>query len=130
MRLGDAHQSDLSGRTPCPARCCLDALPHLGNTLTDGHAKKEKARARRPRHTSYMIAVGGAGSSGLPALASGTFIMTKINTAMPIRPEREKSPMFTCQSWCLLPTTAAMTRPHNASPAIKPDAVSTPALDR
>jgi hypothetical protein len=33
----------------------------------------------------YMIAVGGAGSSGLPALDSGTFIMTKIRAAIAMR---------------------------------------------
>jgi hypothetical protein len=32
----------------------------------------------------HMIAVGGAGSSGLPAFESGNFIMMKISTAMAI----------------------------------------------
>jgi len=33
----------------------------------------------------YMIAVGGAGSSGLPALANGTLIMTATSTASAIK---------------------------------------------
>jgi len=47
----------------------------------------------------YMIAVGGAGSSGRPAFASGTLIMRKINTAKPISPENQRSPTLICHSW-------------------------------
>jgi hypothetical protein len=39
------------------------------------------AGLRRPAKRDHIIAVGGAGSSGLPALASGTRIMASTSTA-------------------------------------------------
>ena len=76
----------------------------------------------------YMIAVGGAGSSGRPALASGIRTITKISTASPIRPEIQCAFANTFGSVWPVPTMAAITNPQSAYPAINPDAVSTPAF--
>src|SRR4029079_9489622 len=75
---------------------------------------------------AHMIAVGGAGSSGLPALDNGNFIMMKISTAIAIRVLMAKGDLSSCGVWPR--QTAAITNPHSASPAIKPEAASTPAL--
>ena len=40
-----------------------------------------------PHHIRHMIAVGGAGSSGLPALASGTFTITNARITSTMNPE-------------------------------------------
>ncbi len=51
------------------------------------------ARAELGATPRYMIAVGGAGSSGRPALASGTRIITATSAAKAIKGATAESPM-------------------------------------
>ncbi len=51
------------------------------------------ARAEMGANRRYMIAVGGAGSSGRPALASGTRIITATSIAKAIKGATAESPM-------------------------------------
>src|SRR5215472_18080090 len=90
-----------------------------------------------PVETSrHMIAVGGAGSSGRPALARGKTIITSAKTANAITLLMRWSPIpksyktaFACGSCASLRAmTPATAIPHRASPAINPDAVRIPAL--
>src|SRR5271157_3101557 len=83
-------------------------------------------RGRPSLHERHMIAVGGAGSSGLPALASGTRIMTIASTASAPSASRNGGVHWTSVTSWPEPTRAAMSRPHSASPAIRPEAVRTP----
>src|SRR5262252_7713461 len=80
------------------------------------------------RSRPHMIAVGGAGSSGRPAFASGTRIMTNARIASAAKARKYDGVHLNKVTSWFDPTKPAMTRPHSASPAIKPEAVSTPAL--
>src|SRR4029077_13355953 len=111
------------------------------DVLRDRHRKPEKPR-RTPSYTkvssglpscnlvsfvakkTYIIAVAGAGSSVLPAFARGTRIITMISTASAARATRTGGVQGTSVTFFPDPTRPAITRPHNASPAISPDAVS------
>src|SRR5271157_3971043 len=79
-------------------------------------------------HSRYLIAVGGAGSSGLPAFASGTLTMVTTRTKSATSAAQNGAPHFTRVTSWPDPTSPAITNPHRASPAISPEAVSTPAL--
>src|SRR5208283_2223923 len=58
----------------------------------------EPARTETLADRHHMIAVGGAGSSGLPALASGTRIITATSTAKAIKGATAESPMARCRN--------------------------------
>src|SRR5438445_874649 len=60
---------------------CEAQTPEIPRCARDDGARLT-LRTRR-----HMIAVGGAGSSGLPALASGTLTMTKARITSTINPE-------------------------------------------
>src|ERR1022692_2262079 len=76
----------------------------------------------------YIIAVGGAGSSGLPALASGTRTITNPRITSTMKPDTTLGcAKITGSGHCLYLNTA-MTMPMSASPAMNPEAVSTPAF--
>src|SRR5581483_9918151 len=102
-----AHYSTKNG-----LRCHELATPALSGT----HASRPVA--------DYMIAVGGAGSSGLPAFANGILIMTVISTASATMAAISGGLAKTTGMEWPVPTTDATTNPHNASPAIRPEAVS------
>ena len=89
-----------------------------------------------------MIDFGGAGSSGLPAAVSGNAIISSANNPITTNPTTYSGCEKNCQDVILFATaaahcnqcccasaratSAAQNNPINDSPAISPDAVSTP----
>src|ERR1017187_1830490 len=152
--LAHRHQCDFVRSACRPPRRCRDPLPHLGDIFCTRHNKGHPPRQESDGaqgeaelrsawtgegahpHTStpprtlrnYIIAVGGAGSSGLPAFASGTRIITSASTASAASARRNGGVHWTSVTSRPEPTRAAMSRPHSASPAIRPEAVRTPAF--
>src|ERR1035441_4837989 len=152
--LAHRHQCDFVRSACRPPRRCRDPLPHLGDIFCNRHNKGHPHRqdgdgaqgeaelrsawtgeGAHP-HTSiplptlrnYIIAVGGAGSSGLPAFASGTRIITSASTPSAISAAMKGDVHLKSVTSCPEPTRLAMTNPHRASPAIMPEAVKTPAF--
>jgi hypothetical protein len=73
LRRAQDDSSDFSDDCTCPATI-------LG-CFAGSHARR---LAPTPTKRDHMMAVGGAGSSGLPAFESGNFIMMKMSTAIAI----------------------------------------------
>src|SRR5690242_18374957 len=87
---------------------------------TEDHEEREEA---------YIIAVGGAGSLGSPALESGRKIIKAANPIITARPVRYEGWLKNCGlAHAGANCKPAQTRPSTASPAISPEAVSTPAF--
>src|SRR5271157_1279156 len=108
MRLGHCHQRDFFGAPP-GAPCRLgNPFAYSSDVFGNRHKNTKPQGTRRSTedsrlplwdsvssvvHSNYMIAVGGAGSSGRPAFASGTRIMTATSAASAIKLVTGWSPM-------------------------------------
>src|ERR1035441_3596453 len=149
--LAHSHQCDFVRVAARATRRCRDPLPHLGDIFCNRHNKGHPHRqdgdgaqgeaelrsawtgeGAHP-HTSipprtlrnYIIAVGGAGSSGLPAFASGTRIITSASTASAASARRNGGAHWARVPSRPEPTPAAPSRPQTPSPAISPEALRT-----
>ena len=93
-RLKIVHQGKVLRRArsaACSSHAGFDGISLATGTREESVSDRPwsstaPARAEWGANRRYMIAVGGAGSSGLPALASGTRIITNARIASTINP--------------------------------------------
>src|SRR5579862_2100955 len=132
MGLAHCHQRDLFRIPTCAPRCLSDSFAHCRDVFRNGHQNLQPRRARRSTKEcplapcrlvscAYMMAVGGAGSSGLPALARGTRTIARTSTRNAASEAQMDGVQWTSVTSLPEPTRPAMTRPHKASPAIRPE---------
>src|ERR1700693_3594269 len=142
--LTHRHERDFFGISSGAARGSRNPFLDFGYILCDGHENSKPRRTRRitkenlgntwrgrSRRTSfdYIIAVGGAGSLGSPALDSGNRIINVARAIITMSPTRYDGLVKICgRAQAGANCNPAQTSPSTASPAINPEAVRTPAL--
>src|SRR5215469_4160880 len=128
--FANRHERDLFGVAPCPMGSGGDLIPQPRDPIGDTHRPTQR---RAPGgDIFYTIAVGGAGSLGSAALVSGKKIKRTARIAITPSPARYDGRGKICGGTLgaaqMEARNPANSRPMSASPAIKPEAVSTPAF--